>query len=244
MGGRKRKPINWTRVLIDICTQNDYLEPGAILQVANRESAIGNLHRMFAWARTQKIPVVSCVESHRPAEPLNGCPMHCIDDTFGQRKPAYTMMDSHIMVEADNSLSLPPGLTLRYQQLLFRKRSRDILGNPKADRFLTQLHAEEFILFGVGLELAIRGLALGLLSRHKTVTVVSDACGVWSPADAELVLRQLSAKGIKLVTTEALTAPPPQVISPPRRIIYHGRVLRRNHPHGVGSASRRRIGRS
>jgi len=59
------------------------------------------------------------------------------------------------------------------------------LSNPKADRFLTHWRPEEYIIVGVGLERAIRGLALGLLARHKTVTVVTDACGYWSSGDAD-----------------------------------------------------------
>ena len=247
MGGARGKATNWRRVLIDICTQNDYLQTGAILQVTNQKDLIPNLHRIFAWARSQHVALVSIIESHRPTEPLNGTDLHCVDGTNGQQKPEYTLFEPRLLVEADNSLSLPPDLTKHYRQLLFRKRARDILGNPKADRFLTHLQPEEFILFGVGLERTIRGLALGLLARHKKVTVISDACGVWNPADAELVLRQLAAKGIRLVTTAALTAPPPaKPASAPRRIIYHGRVLRRYLPDrdGAQTPSRRRVSKS
>ncbi len=247
MGGRKRRPASWKRVLIDACTQNDFLEPGAIMQVRNRLGLLGNLHKVFAWARSANVPVVSCIESHRPTEAGQGCPLHCIDDTHGQRKPGFSLIEPRILIEADNTLSLPPNLMTSYRQILFRKRARDILGNPKADRFLTSLQAEEFVLFGVGLERTIRNLALGLLARHKNVSVVSDTCGFWSPPDAELVLRQLAAKGIRLLTAEELIAPPPPpTSSAPRRIVYHGRVLRRCHPDRMSSetGSRRRANRS
>jgi hypothetical protein len=94
------------------------------------------------------------------------------------------------------------------------------------------MDAEEFIIFGVGLEQAIRVLALGLLARHKTVTVVGDACGFWSSADADLALRQLGAKAIRVVSTEELTAPPapPAVRSLHRRPILSGRSERSHSP--------------
>jgi len=104
------------------------------------------------------------------------------------------LLSPRTIVETDNYLSLPPDLQANNRQLIFRKRTRDILSNPKADRFLTHWRPEEYILVGVGLERAIRGLALGLLARHKTVTVVTDACGYWSSGDADLVLRQLGAR--------------------------------------------------
>lgn len=202
---RKKKQ----RLLIDICTQRDFLEPGAILQVANLKSLVPNLRAVFEWAQEKGLQVVSSVESHRLSEPLSGFPLHCIDGTVGQKKISFTRLEPRIVVETDNYLSLPPELETRYRQVIFRKRTRDVLGNPKADRFLTQHEADEFIIFGVGMERAIKALALGLQARHKNVTIISDACGYWSAGDAELSLRQLEAKGIKLVTTQEIIAPEP-----------------------------------
>lgn len=200
--------FSWNRVLVDICTQRDFLDPGAILQVANRETLVPRLQQVFDWARRTKIGMFSSVESHRPSEPLGGFPLHCIDNTPGQTKPDYAYLHPHLLIEVDNSLALASNLGEKYQQLIFRKRARDVLSNPKADRFLTSLRVSEFIIFGVGLERAIRALALGLLGRHKHVTVVADACGFWNAADADLVMRQLAAKHVRIVTTDELTAPP------------------------------------
>ena len=228
--------VKWSRVLVDVCTQRDFLDAGAILQVCNREKLVENLRRIFNWAGATGVGVVSSVESHRPTEMLKGFPLHCIDDTPGQRKLSFTLLEPWFLVEADNYLSLPPDLCTNYRQLVFRKRSRDVLGNPKADRFLTHLAADEFILCGVGLERAIKSLALGLLARHQKVAVLADACGFWSPADAELSSRQLAAKGIKLMLTQELLAQPP---SPSRRAKSRMRSVRnRHHPAQSGYALR------
>lgn len=216
---------DWKRVLIDVCTQFDFLAEGAILQVANRDTLIGHLRQVFDWAEARRVPIVSAVESHRPTEPSNGFPMHCIDGTRGQDKPPFSLLRPWIMVETDNYLCLPPDLRKNYRQLLFRKRTRDVLSNPKADNFLTQLKADDFILFGVGIERAIKSLALGLLSRYKHVTVITDACGYWSAADAELAIRQLGAKHVRLVTTAEITAPEPA----PRRLARRRRRFRYHH---------------
>ena len=231
---RRHKPVKWDRVLIDVCTQNDYLSPGSILQVANRDELVPNLQQVFSWARHCRLGTFSAMESHRRTEPLAGFPLHCIDDTPGQKKPEFSYLHPSIMIEADNYLSLPPDLH-NYNQLIFRKRTRDVLGNPKADRFLTQLPAVEFIIFGVGLEQSIKSLALGLLARHKSVTVISDACGYWSAADADLSLRQLSAKQIKLVTVAELTALP-VIPAPTRRRPARRAVRDRLSPHAEGDA--------
>src|SRR5687767_11557448 len=155
MGVRFRS-IKWDRVLIDLCTQRDFLDSGAILQVANREKLLHSLKDVFRWAKNTDLPVVSFVESHQPQEPLNGFPLHCIDGSNGQEKLPFTLLNPWGMVETDNYLSLPPDLDENYRQLIFRKRTRDVLSNPKADRFLTQLEASDIIIFGVGLERAIK----------------------------------------------------------------------------------------
>jgi nicotinamidase-related amidase len=220
--------FDWSRVLIDICTQRDFLEAGAILQVANRDPLLDNLRRVFRWTHSAGLGIVSCVESHRPTEMLAGFPLHCIDGTPGQAKCDFTLLTPWALVEADNCLSLPPNLCTNYRQLIFRKRSRDILANPKTDRFLTHLRAEEVILCGVGMERAIRLLALGLLARHHQVSVVADACGYWSQADADLSLRQLAAKGIKLITTRELTLRATSQARRPRSRVRPAR--NRHHP--------------
>jgi len=231
---------DWSRVLIDVCTQNDFLTPGSILQVANLDALIPNLQRVFDWARSARLPVVSSVESHRPTEPANGFPMHCIDGTRGQAKPGFTLVSPWILVETDNYLSLPPDLRKNYRQLIFRKRTRDVLSNPKADLLLTQLKVEEYVIFGVGVERAIKSLALGLLARHKRVAVVKDACGWWSAGDGELALRQLAAKGVRLTGTAEITAPPAK--RPParaRRVRYRYRASK----SGVGRHGRTKTAR-
>lgn len=236
MGDQVRQAY-WSRVLIDVCTQRDFLDPGAILQVANRDTLIPRLEQIFAWADRVNQGVVSSMESHRPTEPAAG-PLHCIDGTVGQLKPAFAYLAPWILIEADNSLALPLDLRDRYRQLVFRKRSRDVLGNPKADRFLTSLKADEFIILGVGIERAIRTLALGLLARHKTVTVIGDACGYWSAGDADLSLRQLAAKHIRIATADEITADVPIPVRVIRRIPR--RLLLSQEAANPGERPRRR----
>jgi hypothetical protein len=123
---------------------------------------------------------------------------------MGQRKIGFTMFRCSLHVEADNTLCCPIDLFRRYQQVVFRKRSEDLLTNPKADRLLTQLSTEEFILFGTVVEEAVKTVALGLLAREKPVTVVVDACGYWNRAAADLAMRRIVAKGGNVITVGEL----------------------------------------
>jgi hypothetical protein len=118
-----------------------------------------------------------------------------VDGSKGQRKIDYTLFPLCQLIEVDNTLALPRDLFARCQQVIFRQRGEDLLGNPKADRFLSQLPSREFIIFGNTTEGAVKALALGLVAREKPVTVVADACGYWSRSAADLALRQIQAKG-------------------------------------------------
>ncbi len=192
-------------IVVDVNTQHDFCHPHGAYPVVNLTELTPGLRRMIAWTKRNSAPVISSVESHRPAEvPDNGHPPYCIDGTAGQRKIEFTMMARSTQVEFDNTLACPCNLFERYQQIIFPKRTLDLLDNPKAERLVTQAPAPEFILCGVAIESSVKALALGLLAREKAVTVVVDACGYWNKATADLAVRQMIAKGVRLTTLNEL----------------------------------------
>ena len=99
---------------------------------------------------------------------------------------------------------MPRDIFRNFDQIIFRKRTKDFLGNPKAERLLTEASVGEYVILGIGLEMAIRSLALGLITRMKRVAVVYDACGYWNVTAADLSLRQMEAKGARLICVEEL----------------------------------------
>lgn len=195
------------QVLLDISTQRDFLEEGGAIPVLNRRDVLNKLARVLRWAREQQVPLVSAIEAHRECELPHGLPRHCIDGSWGQKKLPFTLLENHALIEADNSYTLPEDLLETHGQVIFRKRTRDFLSNPKAERLLTEVCVGEFIICGVGLEYSIKALVLGLIARQKRVAVVADACGYWNRVDADLSLRQIEAKGATLITAEELLSP-------------------------------------
>ncbi len=192
-------------VALDLNTQRDFCESTGAFPVANLDELIPSLRRVIAWVKRNQVPTVASIESHREFELSDsGNPIHCVDGSDGQEKVDFTLLNNRTYLASDNTLSLPLDLFLRFQQVIFWKRAEDLLTNPKADRMLTQLPVREYILFGVGLEGSIKALALALLTRGKRVTIVADAGGYWSRGTADLALRQMVAKGARIVTVEQL----------------------------------------
>ena len=198
--GAIRRGREFECVLVDVNTQHDFCDSAGAFPVANIPSLIPALRRIIAWAKRNHVPLVSSLESHRPMELSDsGTPIHCVDGSSGQRKLEFTLFSARTNIEVDNTFSVPCDLFHRWQQVIFRKRSDDLLLNPKADRLLTQLPVREFLVVGTGLEGSVKAIALALLARGKPVSVVVDACGYWSRGTAELALRQLAAKGAELI---------------------------------------------
>ena len=66
---------------------------------------------------------------------------------------------------------------------------------------------DEYIVFGLGVEKAIRATVLGLLNRRKRVLVVTDAVDDADVRNGYMALRHMEAKGARLVLTNELTGP-------------------------------------
>ncbi|MFC1783567.1 isochorismatase family protein [Planctomycetota bacterium] len=195
------------RILIDIDTQYDLLAQCN----GDQSQLLRRIRRLMAWARVESIPVVSTALA-RPGSTTNnvsllGSPIQCIEGTPGQQKIGYTMLPHQIWFGPENRLDLPRRLLSDYQQIIFEKRTDDPFTQPRADRLLTEAKMDEYIVFGMGLEKAIRATVLGLLNRRKRVLVVTDAVDDAEVRSGYMALRHVEAKGARLVLTDDLTGP-------------------------------------
>jgi len=192
-------------VLIDLNTQRDFFDPAGACPVVDPHEMHRELRRVIAWAKRNQAPVVSSMDSRRRVEMArNGQTRYCVEGSNGQGKLPFTLLPNRVFVAGDNTLAISTDLFHRHQQVIFPQRTADLFANPKADRFMTQLHVDEFILFGAIAECEIKAVALGLIARHKRATVVTDACGCWNRSESELSFRQMAAKGATLLTTDEL----------------------------------------
>ncbi len=200
------KQVGSSDVLLDICTQRDYLCNWGNRACTNAAPAAENIRQLMVMARWTKLPMLSCVEVRRPDE-VRGCVRpDCVLGSRGQEKVGSTLLPRRIIVESDNRLCVPLDILASFQQAIFAKRHRDPFTNPKLDRLLTEMPAQRFVLFGVATECAVRLTALGLLLRGRRVAIIADACGHWNQGESEMALRQLVAKGCELIATDVYVA--------------------------------------
>jgi len=92
-------------------------------------------------------------------------------------------------------------LLREYRQIVLHKRCLDPFDEPRIDRLLSEIRANEFVLIGACAEGAIEAAALGLLQRGKRVTVIVDAVGALDKQKAKHAFRKIAAKGARLIET-------------------------------------------
>lgn len=188
-------------LLIDIDTQKDFLLPTGHACVRNQAEVLANIRRVMAWARHEKIPVISTAEVY-PNN--NGCSEidYCLDGTDGQKKVSCTLLNDRASFPADNKNALPMDILLAYRQVILHKRCIDPFDEPRIERLLSEVEVDDFILIGAGTEDAVTATAMGLLHRGRKVRIVVDALGSHSKKEARLALRKMEAKGAKLIMTK------------------------------------------
>jgi nicotinamidase-related amidase len=189
--------------LIDVNTQRDYLLAEGKACIRNHRRILAHIRRLMAWARKNNIPIISTAEVYSETSSEFG-PHYCIDGTKGQKKVRYTLLTNRISFPADGCTDLPRDIFRRYNQIILHKRSIDPFKEPRIERLLSEVRANEFILIGATAEGAVLETALGLLQQEKKVTVVTDAVGSHNRKEANLAIRKMEAKGAKLIETKKL----------------------------------------
>ena len=186
------------RIIVDIDTQNDFFLANGGACVRNHRRVLANIRRIVAWARLKNIRTISTTQIYNDD---NGH-QFCLAGTSGQKKLSYTIRHRHRSFAADGSTDFPREILKEYDQIILSKRCIDPFGEPRADRMLSELRVDEFILFGAITDGAIKATALGLLARRKTVTILVDAIGSRDKAASEIALRKMAAKGAKLIDSK------------------------------------------
>jgi nicotinamidase-related amidase len=187
-------------VLVDVDTQQDFFLASGAATVRNHRRVLANVRRIIAWARYKNLRMISTAQEYHLHDRVD----YCIEGTDGQKKLRYTIRNKHKRFAADGCTDLPREILLKNDQVILNKRCTNPFDEPRADRMLSELRADEFVLFGALTEGAIKDTALGLLARRKHVVVVTDALGSHNKEAAEVAIRQMAAKGAKLIDTKTM----------------------------------------
>jgi len=185
------RQINYSRqkrVVVDIDTQRCFFSDSGKACVHNSETVLANIRRVIAWTRLKHICLVSTKQV-----PVCYCDFQG-GNTNSLEKIRWTLRNRRTQFDAADCTDLPNDILERI----------DPFKEPRVDRMLTELEADEFILIGSLAEGAIKATALGLLARRKNVRVLVDAIGTCNTKAETRALQNMRAKGAKLTDTQAL----------------------------------------
>jgi nicotinamidase/pyrazinamidase len=193
-------------VFVDIDTQHDFFDPKGALYVSGAEWIVGAVRRLFAYAKAERIPVISSVDAHAADDPeFADWPVHCVVGTRGAAKLAHTVLPTALTLEHGERREDLPRLLVHHGQLIIRKPGLDVFEGPPATDLVDQLDTELFVVFGVATEYCVKFAVEGLLSRGRNVALVTDAIRSIDPKAGEALIGRWTDAGVRTVTTMQVT---------------------------------------
>ena len=203
------------RILWDVDTQVDFMEPSGKLYVPGARDVASAMERLVDAARAARLIHVASADDHELTDPeisdapdfTNTYPPHCLRGTRGAEKVLETKQRDPLPLSL---VPFPPGLVAGMvegkRELLLLKKNFDVFTNPNADHLLERLDPQEIVLFGVATDVCNDAAIRGLLARGRSVTFVEDAAAGLDEGRTATCLASWRAGGVRFVTAEQATA--------------------------------------
>jgi nicotinamidase/pyrazinamidase len=172
------------RILWDVDTQVDFMEPSGKLYVPDAEDVAPAMERLVDAARAAGIVHVASADDHELTDPeisgapdfTNTYPPHCLRGTRGAEKILATKQREPLPLSL---LPFPPGLLPgmieNTREILLLKKNFNVFTNPNTDPLLDALDPDEIVVFGVATDVCDDAAIRGFLRRGRRVVFVEDA---------------------------------------------------------------------
>jgi nicotinamidase/pyrazinamidase len=172
------------RILWDVDTQVDFMEPTGKLYVPGAEETAPAMARLVEAARAAGVPHVASADDHELTDPeisddpdfRNTYPPHCLRGTRGAEKIAATKQRDPLPLSlVPFPPGLLPGMIEGKSEILLLKKNFNVFTNPNTDPLLDALDPGEIVVFGVATDVCDDAAILGFLQRGRRVVFVEDA---------------------------------------------------------------------
>jgi len=172
------------RILWDVDTQVDFMEPDGKLYVPGAHDAAPAMERLVGAARAAGIVHVASADDHELTDPeisetpdwQDTFPPHCLRGTRGAEKIPETKQRDPLPLPL---MPFPPGpfreMIEGRSELLLLKKSIYVFTNPNADPLLDALDPDEIVVFGVATDVCDDTAIRDFLRRGRRVVFVEDA---------------------------------------------------------------------
>jgi nicotinamidase/pyrazinamidase len=172
------------RILWDVDTQVDFMEPDGKLSVPGAAGVVPAMERLVEAARAAGVVHVASADDHELTDPeisetpdwQSTFPPHCLRGTRGAEKiPATKQRDPLPLPLMPYPPELLVELIANRRELLLLKKSVYVFTNPNADPLLDALDPDEIVVFGVATDVCDDTAIRDFLRRGRRVVFVEDA---------------------------------------------------------------------
>jgi nicotinamidase/pyrazinamidase len=198
------------RILWDVDTQVDFIQPGGKLSFEGADSALPAMARLVEGARRAGVVHVASADDHELTDEeisetpdwAATFPPHCLRGTRGaERVPETKQLDPVPL-----GLGPVPDHWLRGREFLILKKHFDPFTNPNAEVLLELLDPEEIVLFGVATDICDDAAVNALLDRGRRVAFVEDAARALDPAKGEACMASWRGRGVRFTQVDDVLA--------------------------------------
>jgi len=192
-------------VFVDIDTQFDFMNPHGNLYVPDAEDIVGNIKKLFDYAKEHKIKILSSIDAHTVDDPeFNLFPAHCIKDSPGNQKIEASTCSNNITIE-NREQEITESI-MDHEQIIVESQTFDIFESVNTDKIVKKLDAQNFVVFGVATDYCVKAAVLGLLKRGYNVSLVTDATKSITKEGNEKSLNEMKDAGAVFTTTKDIIA--------------------------------------
>jgi nicotinamidase/pyrazinamidase len=203
------------RILWDVDTQVDFVEPDGKLAVPGADAAVPAMRRLVEAARAAGVVHVASADDHELTDPeisdepdfANTYPPHCLRGTRGAEKIEATKQHDPLPLPlVPFPPGLVPGLVEGRRELLLLKKNFDVFTNPNTEALLDALDPEEIVVFGVATDVCDDAAIRGFLRRGRRVLFVEDASRGLDEARTAACADFWREGGVRFTTAEEAAA--------------------------------------
>ena len=190
-------------VFVDIDTQFDFMDSRGNLYVPGAEDIVGNIKKLFDYAKEHKIKILSSIDAHTVDDPeFKLFSAHCIKGTPGNQKIEASTCNNNITIE--NREQEITEFIMDHEQIIVESQTFDIFESVNTDKILKKLEAQNFVVFGVATDYCVKAAVLGLLKRGYNVSLVTDATKAITKDGEENALKEMKDAGAVFTTTKGI----------------------------------------
>lgn len=203
------------RILWDVDTQVDFMEPSGKLYVPDAQTAAPAMERLVEAARAAGLVHVASADDHELTDPeISGSPdfrdtypPHCLRGTRGAEKiPETKQHDPLPLSLVPFPPGLLPGLVAERREILLLKKNYSVFTNPNAEPLLEALDPDEIVVFGVATDVCNDAAIRGFLQRGRRVRFVEDASRGLDEGRVAACTAVWRERGVEFSTAEEVIA--------------------------------------